>query len=222
MINALLFDMDGTITDTEKIYTHCWVEAAHETGCSAFNMNDALELRSLNRTDAKKLLQARFGSDFSYEKVHDICTKNVDLCIKKNGLPLKPGLMDILNYLHAQNIKAAVVTATGYDRACARLASVHLLEHFDIIISAHQVAKGKPYPDPYLYACHEISESPENCIAVEDSPNGILSASRAGCQVIMVPDLSEPTPEISNLLLARADSLAAIIPVIQKMPNQPK
>ncbi len=85
-----------------------------------------------------------------------------------------------------------------------------LLSYFDRVISATQVREGKPSPDVYLYACEQLQAAPGDCYAVEDSPNGVLSAYRAGCRVIMVPDQTQPDGELSKLLYAKADSLAEI------------
>ncbi len=209
-IHAVLFDMDGTITDTEKYYNKNWIKAAHDCGYTSFTRQDALDLRSGYTELNSALLKSRFGEDFDYELVHTLCGHLVDEDLKRDGIPLKPGIFEILNFLHDRQIKSAVVTATGIERATARLKSLDLYDHFDAVISAHFVEKGKPNPDPYLYACHELKEDPKNCFAVEDAPNGVLSAYRAGCNVIMVPDLSEPDDELRKLLYERVDSLDQI------------
>jgi DNA helicase-2/ATP-dependent DNA helicase PcrA len=89
-----------------------------------------------------------------------------------------------------------------------------LNDDFDEVISAHEVPRGKPHPDPYAYACEKLGFAPEDCIAVEDSPNGVLSAVRAGCKTIMVPDLTEPDDDLRAQLYAVCPSLDAILKII--------
>ena len=107
-------------------------------------------------------------------------------------------------------IKTAVATATPIELTLQHLTKIGVKDKFDKIVSAKQVANGKPAPDVYLYACEQIGENPSDCIAVEDSPNGIKSAYAAGCKPVMVPDLTQPDDEIKPLLYGVADTLADI------------
>ncbi|MCR4673575.1 MAG: HAD family phosphatase [Lachnospiraceae bacterium] len=216
MIKAVLFDMDGTITDTERIYNWCWVEAAHETGCMEFTREDALSLRSLNHKDAEILIAERFNGTVDYDAIHKLCGQKVMAYCDEHGVPLKPGVDEILSYLKEHNMKSAVVTATALERALPRLEAVGLRDSFDEVISAHQVKQGKPHPDSYIFACEKLGLKPEECIAVEDSPNGVLSAYGAGCPTIMVPDLTEPDEALQKILFATCKTLADIKDVIEE------
>lgn len=216
MIKAVLFDMDGTITDTERVYNVFWAEAAHETGCMEFTREDALDFRSLNHKDARILMEKKFNGRADYDKIHTLCGQMVKDYLKENGIPKKPGVDEILSYLKEKNLKAAVVTATALERALPRLEAVGLLHSFDEVISAHEVPQGKPHPDPYLYACEKLGLQPDECIAVEDSPNGVLSAYQAGCPTIMVPDLTEPDEALKEKLFATCKTLADIIEVLEE------
>lgn len=111
---------------------------------------------------------------------------------------------------YTKNIKAAVATATPIELTLQHLEKIGVRNQFDKIVSAKQVKHGKPAPDVYLYACEQIGEEPSNCIAVEDSPNGIKAAYAAGCKPVMVPDLTQPDEEIQPLLYAVVDSLVEI------------
>ena len=126
------------------------------------------------------------------------------------GIELKPGAVEILEALKKRGILAAVATATDLERTEKYLRLVGLREYFDRLISATQVKEGKPSPDIYIYACEQLGLAPEECIAVEDSPNGVKSAYGAGCRVIMVPDQTEPDEELSKLLYACVDRLDGI------------
>ena len=218
MINAVIFDMDGVITDTEKFYNQSWTEAMHECGHPEFTNTDALLFRSCNHVDGKILLEKLFGCGDDYDRIHQCSNRIVEEIMAKEGIPLKPGIEEILKYLKEHHIKSVVATATKYKRASARLKQVGLYDSFDTIISASMVPKGKPHPDVYLYACEGIGEQPADCIAVEDSPNGIKSAYAAGCKTVMVPDLSQPDEELQKLLYAKADSLVDLISIIENQP----
>ncbi len=214
MVEAVLFDMDGVITDTEKFYNRSWPIAFHEFGYTDFTREDALLQRSLNHADAQKLWGSRFGENFCFEEVHKRNNEIVLQMMEKEGIERKPGVDVLLDYLRKHSIKSAVVTATKYDRAIKRLKAVGLENAFDTIVSASMVTIGKPHPDVYLYACNEIGVAPKNCIALEDSPNGIRSAASAGCMAIMIPDLTAPTPDLEEIFYDWAPSLADVIPII--------
>ena len=214
-LEAVLFDMDGVITDTEKYYNRSWPIAFHECGYTDYTREDALLQRSLNHTDAQKLWEARYGSAFCFEDVHKRNTQIVLELMEREGIEAKPGVADLLAYLKSTGIPAAVVTATMLERALPRLASVGLSDAFDTVISASMVPIGKPHPDIYLYACKALGVMPQHCIALEDSPNGIRSAHDAGCLTIMIPDLTGPTPELEKMLYDWAPGLTDVIPIIE-------
>ena len=210
MIKAVLFDMDGTITDTEKIYNKMWQKSAHDLGLKEFSNEDALHFRSLNRADAAAYVEGKYPHGPKWMEIHDLCVKYVREEMDKNGVELKPGVHEILSELKSRGIKSAIVTATVLERAIPQMERVGLRDEFDEIISAHEAKRGKPYPDPYLFACERVGFAPEECIAVEDSPNGCISAIDAGCKTIMVPDLTEPDDELKGRLFAVCETLADI------------
>lgn len=228
-IRAVLFDMDGVITDTEKYYYECWPKSFHAFGYTDFTPEDALFKRSLNHADTKSWCQKRFGADIPIDQIRAYNNKCVDALMEQYGVSAKPGITELLFYLKKHDIKSAVVTATRYDRALDRLSrailpdtpgalpQTPLCESFDKIISASMVKHGKPHPDIYLYACEQIDEAPGYCIALEDSPNGILSAYRAGCRAIMIPDLTQPTKDLLPMLFSTAASLTDVIEIIERL-----
>ena len=169
-----------------------------------------LDLRSLGRPYVNQTLKEWFGEDFDVEAVFGYTHILTEKMLEEKGAPLKPGALEILTWLRNENITTAIATANDFRHASAKLKRAGLDGYFDRIICADMVAHGKPAPDTYIFACRELGIAPERTFAVEDSPNGVLSAHGAGCKVIMVPDLTEPDDEIRKLLYARADTLADI------------
>ncbi len=205
-----VFDMDGLMIDTEKLLMRFWIEAANYYG---FDMKPehVLSIRSLAGDLTEIKLKGIFGESFCYR---DVRLKRIELMnsyIEKNGIEKKKGLDQLLAFLKENGFKIAVATATDYERTSRYLKSLNIFDNFDKIICASMVEHGKPAPDIYLKAAKELQLPPHECIALEDSPNGILSAYRAGLNPIMIPDLSEPDEETSKLLYACAESLDKVI-----------
>ena len=206
MTRAVIFDLDGVILDTEKLYMRFWLEAAHFYGYS-MKPEHVLGIRSLATKFAAEKLKHEVSPDFDIELVKN---KRIELMaefVEKHGVETKPGAYEVLSFLHESNIPCALATATPFERASSMLKSVNLFHFFDEIACAYMVKNGKPEPDVYIYAAEKLGMKPCECIAVEDSPNGILSAYRAGCKTIMVPDSTQPDQEISKMLYQKCDSL---------------
>ena len=205
MIKAVIFDLDGTLTDTEKFYQKAWPQALEHYGykCEPWM---PLELRSLGRPFAPLKFKEWFGEDFDYDRVRSYRKKLIEEYLKP-GIPLKPGAVEILDYLRESGITVAMATANDIERTKRYLGRIGLLDKFDRIICADMVKQGKPAPDIYSYACESLGLEPGQTIAVEDSPNGVRSAAAAGCKTVMIPDLTEPDEELGKLLYARVDRL---------------
>ncbi len=213
-IKGLLFDMDGLILDTEKLYTRFWMEAANTLGYP-MTREQALGMRSLSREFGVAKLQSYFGESVSYEEVKQKRIELMDAFIEKEGVEAKAGVQELMAYLKENGIKAAIATSSPLERTEKYLQSVGLKDSFDKLISGYMVKKGKPEPDIYQLAAAELGLAPEECLALEDSPSGILSASRAGCFPVMIPDQDQPTEETEALLFAKADRLDQVIDLLR-------
>lgn len=209
-IKAVIFDMDGTLIDTEKYYQKFWPVAMAEFGYT-MTREQALSMRSLGKPFAAAKIKEMFGEEADYVKIRQRRRELLEEFLEHEPIECKPGAKELLTALKEKGIITAVATATDPERTRTYLGQVGLLDYFDALISATQVETGKPAPDVYLYACEKLGLAPQECIAVEDSPNGVLSAYRAGCGVIMVPDQTEPEKELMPYLLARVDTLREVL-----------
>lgn len=214
-LKAVIFDLDGTLIDTERIYRITWPKACADLG---YTMTDEqyLQLRSLGRPFVMEQVRTWFGDDFPYERARAIRKTYFDAYVKEHGIGRKAGAVELLEYLKEKEIVTAVATASDLERANAYLKETGLIGYFSQIISARNVPKGKPAPDVYRMACSVLGFSPEECIAVEDAPNGIRSAFLAGCKVIMVPDQSKPDEQLTSMLSACVDDLSMIREILEK------
>lgn len=209
-VQGVLFDMDGVVLDTEKLYARFWREAAAALG-HTMSYEQALGMRSLSATAGQAQLERYFGKGVSRAEFRAKRIELMDAYIDVHGVDLKPGIRELLDYLEDQGIKTAITTSSPLERVRRYLGPHGLLERFDCLCSGTEVAHGKPEPDIYLHGAACLGLQPEDCLAIEDSPAGVLSAYRAGCKAVMVPDLDQPDAETEQLLFAKADSLLDVI-----------
>ncbi len=216
MIKAVIFDMDGLILDTEKLLVKYWVQAANEAGFP-MEREQALNIRSLAKKFAVPYLKSVFGEEFDYVKIRSRRMELMAQHIEKYGLEIKPGINELLDYMSKEKIPKAIATATDMERTKNYLTKVGLYGKFDKIVCAAMVKNGKPEPDIYIYAANQLGLAPKECMALEDSPNGIKSAFRAGCTAVMVPDLTQPDNELRGMIYFKADSLLDVIDLLKKL-----
>ena len=215
-IKGVIFDMDGVILDSEKLYVRFWCEAGRFYG---FPMEEkhALSIRSMARQLASEKLRGIFGSSFDYDAVRSKRVELMDKYVEENGIELKDGAEDLLMYLKENGYRIALATATPPDRAEKYLKAHDLYKNFDVTVSASMVSLGKPAPDIYLRAAEMLGLSAQSCLALEDSPNGIRSASSAGCVTVMVPDLDLPNDDILTLLHSVANGLCDVKRILREI-----
>lgn len=211
MIKAVVFDMDGVLFDTERLSTICWAKVAEQMGID--NIQEArLGCVGLNHNDGTALLLRRYGKDFPVEDFFAATRSEMTRMMDENGIPLKPGVREILEALQQREVPVAICSSTQVERIRSHLKRAGLTEqYFEAIIGGDLVVHSKPEPDIYLKACEALNLRPQCCMAVEDSPNGIRSAHRAGMQVVMVPDLIPPTAELLEMCFRKEDSLITLL-----------
>ncbi|MBP3857031.1 MAG: HAD family phosphatase [Ruminiclostridium sp.] len=208
-IRAVIFDLDGTLLDTEKLLFRYWREAAAQYGYE-MSPAQALTLRSLTHRLVQPLFTEWFGDECDYKELRSCRMKLMQEHIDRYGVETKPGAAELLAFLGEHGYMRAIATATDTERAGKLLKTAGLDGCFDRIVCASMVEWGKPRPDIYLYAAEQLGLSPAECIAVEDSPNGVISAHTAGCFTVMVPDLTQPDKGLMQYISAVCDDLTGI------------
>lgn len=214
-IRGVLFDMDGLVLDTEKLYFRFWREAARDFGF-AMTADQALGMRALSTELGTERIRAYFGPEADYSAIRNRRIELMDAYIEEHGTDLKPGIRELLDHLDSCGIRAAITSSSPTERIF-RYLRFHRLDHrFTALCSGHQVPRGKPAPDIYLFGTQSLDLPPEQCLALEDAPSGILSAHRAGCVTVMVPDLDQPGEDTRQLLFAKADALSDVISLLRE------
>jgi HAD superfamily hydrolase (TIGR01509 family) len=204
-IEAVVFDMDGLILDTETIYREVMMEAA---GAHGAELPDAVFLAMVGLpADSSRLVALdHFGEDFPYEpwigRVSELAHARL-----ADGAPLKAGVVELLDRLDALGLPRAIATSSSRAGVERHLRPAGLLDRFHAVVAAGDYAKGKPHPDPFLAAATRLGVRPERCVALEDSHNGVRAAHAAGMMTVMVPDLLPATDEMRALAMMVLGSL---------------
>lgn len=197
-MEAVVFDMDGVIFDSENLYMQCWKVVAEKYGITGIE-EACYECLGVNSALIRELMLKRFGEDFPF----DLYSKEVSALFHKRAeggkLVQKPGVKELLSYLKENGVKIALASSTRKAVAIKELEDGGLLSYFDKIVGGDMVSRSKPEPDIFLKACELLEIEPGKAFAVEDSHNGIRAAYRAGMKPVMVPDLAEPIDEIRKI-----------------------
>jgi len=192
---AVIFDMDGLMLDTEPLAARAWDEAAAAAGV-VFDATLAHRMIGRNFHDCGAMLHAECPAGYPVDAILSRWHAAYDAIVERDGLAMKPGVFELLDWLDARNIARAVATSTRRDRAQAKLMRTALLPRFAALVGGDEIAHGKPAPDIYLEAARRLGASPPRCLVLEDSEPGVRGALAAGMVPFMVPDLLAPTVEL--------------------------
>lgn len=212
---CVIFDMDGLMFDTERIVSVLHKEAAKEYG---YTLTDTMieNLLGGNKERNTKYLLEQFGNDYPVEKVRSLLLKNRDTYIEKHGLPIKEGLVELLQYLQNNNILVAVASSSPYDVIVRYLTITNTPQYIDYIISGDRVENSKPDPEIFLNVCQHFSLLPHEALVLEDSRNGIMAAVNGKIPVICIPDLIDHPQEIQELTYKTLPSLLDVITLFKE------
>lgn len=220
-MEAVIFDMDGVLFDTERLSVSCWLETAERMGLGDIR-EGAYGCIGLNRTDSRIFIRQLYGDAFPYDEFRANKTALFQKKIERDGLPVKKGAREILSWLKEAGVKTAVASSTNTRTVTGHMERAGFLPYFQEIIGGDMVEHSKPRPDIYLMACRRLGVEPEKGAAIEDSPNGIKSAYTAGMLPIMVPDMVEPTAEIEALLFRKCGDLFEVKELLEGILRRQK
>ncbi|MCM1158018.1 MAG: HAD family phosphatase [Bacteroidales bacterium] len=217
MIEAVVFDMDGVIFDSEKLYRKHWMITGREYGIADEVMERLCNrIAGATKEHNEKLMKSHFGEAFDYDTFRTKTMMRMDKDISEHGIELKPGVMELFGYLTENGYKIGLATSTIRERAERNLKNAGILEFFDGIVYGGTVPHGKPAPDIYIKACEQLGVAADKAMGIEDSLNGVKASAAAGLYTVMVIDLIQPTGEIKPLAKQIYHSLAEVAELLQK------
>lgn len=203
---SVVFDMDGVLFDTQKVYTKTWLEVGEIMKMKDFK-ETAYACIGTNKADNMNIIKKKYGEDFPLDEFYKLKDEIYNRHIEEEGVPLMKGTKEILEFLRQAGAKIAIASSSRKDTVEYNLKVTGLEGYFDEVVAGNLVKHSKPDPEIYLVACEKLGVKPEETYAVEDSYNGIKSGAAAGMKVIMIPDMLEPLPEYDNMIYKIFDSL---------------
>jgi HAD superfamily hydrolase (TIGR01509 family) len=212
-VKAVVFDMDGLLVDTEVVYCEALTAQAAEMG---HDLPHEVLMRMIGSSWAGSavILKEHFGEAFDTDTLRDGSIVRF-YEIAEGGVALKAGVREILDVLAAADIPRAIATSSRRHEVEHHMGAHGLLAGFQAVVASGDYARAKPHPDPYLRAAEALGVDPADCLALEDSHNGVRAASSAGMMTIMVPDMLDPTEEMRSLCVRIAHDLHEVRELLQ-------
>jgi HAD superfamily hydrolase (TIGR01509 family) len=205
IVKAVVFDMDGLLVDSETVIFRAMEQASADIG-RVMPFAIFQRMVGLQDADSDRIVVEHFGAGFDLQAWSDAVRTHAQEEMEA-GVALKAGVEEILDYLAVAKIPCAIATSSGRRAVERSLGRRGLTSRFGAIISRELQTKGKPHPQPFLKAAEALGIEPTDCLALEDSHNGVRAASAAGMMTIMVPDMLDPTEEMRTLTIRIAHDL---------------
>lgn len=209
-IDGIVFDMDGVIFDTEALSMRCWKKVGERHGLENVEENIRLCIGRSTK-DTKRIISEAYGDKVDLDQLYAESRQVIHEAFDREGIPVKAGAREVLQWLHDSGVRVGLASSTSYDTVVREMEEVGLIGCFDVIIGGDMVENSKPLPDIYLLACEKLEVTPANTLAVEDSRNGIISASAAGMIPVLIPDLIEPDAEMLEKAYVKLNSLTELM-----------
>ena len=208
-MRAFIFDMDGLMFDTERVFVAAWDYAGEQLGLGKTGYM-VMKTMGCNTEGCNRIWRETFGDDLDLNALWAHTRDFLEDYYSRYAVSAKKGLYELLTYLKRKGYKLAVASSTRRDKVEQHLQRANVRQYFDVVIGGDMVENSKPAPDIYLKAAAALGEKPESCYALEDSRNGLLSAHAAGCKAIHVPDLWQPDDEVKTFILGPFEDLLAV------------
>lgn len=215
-ISLVIFDMDGLMFDTERLVIYTWIKAGKSYG---IHISDSLVVKSigLDIQGAEKVFKKHLGENFPYHEIRSLRLKYAHDYVNENGIPVKKGLYELIEFLEQKTVLKAVATSTERQRTEHLLRSAGLIDKFDLVICGDEVSNGKPEPDIFLAVVRKLNCKSNESVVLEDSANGIIAASRAYMVPFLVFDIKKPDKNIEKLAQKTFNSLLEVRDYFQKI-----
>lgn len=197
-IKAVIFDMDGVLFDTERVYLESWIKVFKEYGYT-MTKEMYIPLMGTGRKNVKEVFKKTFGDNIPIEEMYVKKDELLFKAIDNNEVPLKLGAIDILCYLKEEGYKIALATSAKRDRVTKQIQANNMNNMFNAIVCGDDVVNSKPDPEIFLKAAKKLDVNPENCVVIEDSLAGIKGANKGGMKGFHVEDLKKADDEIKTL-----------------------
>lgn len=205
---GIIFDMDGVLYDTERIYQESWARTALDMA-GREDKTFPMAMCGSSGANGRRIIHEYFPQ-VDAEKFMEHCYSLYREKIARI-LPEKPGVREILEYLKRMGAKIAIASGSPVSVIRSNLDRSAIASYFDAMVGGDEVADGKPAPDIFLKAAKKIGLAPEACYVLEDGRNGLLGAKAAGCSPVMIVDLTKPDKELKEICTAIFDSLTSAL-----------
>ena len=212
-VEAVVFDMDGLLLDTEIVYRAAMIEAGSTFGIT-FTGEVYAAMVGKTTLESAAMLGQLYGADFPVQAYFERVWSDVEDLLEAET-KLKTGVIEILDYLDDVGLPRAIATSNGIAAVEKYLGRFDLLHRFNAVVAHADVARHKPNPDPYLEAARRLGVDPAQCLALEDSHPGVRAAHAAGMMTVMVPDILDPNEEMHDKCIHIADSLHVVLDLLK-------
>ena len=216
MIKAVIFDMDGTLLDSERIGLKAWQYVIDKYRLT-FDLSLPYRSIGLNYISMKKLFLSELGESYPFDEYWEYAKKYFAEYEAENGIPVKKGFETLCGYLKDKGIGMYVATSTYHDSAARELEHSGILEFFDGIVGGDEITKGKPDPEIFLKALELTNSGKESCLIIEDSANGLKAGIASGIRTVFIKDIVDVPAEITDNVYAKCVDLSGVIDVIEQI-----
>ena len=215
-LQAVIFDIDGLMIDSERVSQRSWSQVMSAAG---YQLSDEIYQGMIGRTekDVKHMLAEAYGAAFPFEEMYRLREDCFREIIAREGIPLKPGLIELLGRVDELGLRKAVASSTYRRLAEIKLEAAGIRSLFEVIVTGDEVLHGKPAPDLFLAAARKIGIDPLNCLVLEDSQAGIQAAHAAGMRSILVPDMQIVEGQVARLAYRQVNSLQDVVPLLNEL-----
>lgn len=218
-VDAIIFDMDGVLIDSERISFQCFQEV-----CKEFNykMDEKFYLKMIGRNvkSIKTIMEEEYGADFPFDIIYKKKAALAFEITNKNGVIVKPGVHELLDYLNEENYKIAVATSTRRERALELLEEAKIKDKVNYVVCGDQVENSKPDPEIFLKAAQGLGVTPEKCVVIEDSDAGITAAYAAKMIGIHVPDMKFLEADTKELAFKICEDLYKVKELLEEIKER--